>query len=214
MPEARNTSPEIGDMDRALERIVFFSDAVMAIAITLLTIDLRVPEMTREVAALHLTSELSAMMPQFVSFGISFMLIGIYWMAHLRMFRYIKRYDPGLIVLNLLFLSCIALLPFSSYLVGSYNFLTAPNVLYAGNAAAVGLTISAVWWYASHKHRLIDQRLSPTLIHGVTLSWLAPPMSFLLSIPIAFIDPTSTSVVWWILPAGTTLLARLIARRW
>ena len=90
-----------------LERIVFFSDAVMAIAITLLAIDLKVPEIAASVAAAELPGALSELAPRFMSFIISFFVIGIYWMSHHRYFRFIKRYDGGLIVLNLLFLVSI-----------------------------------------------------------------------------------------------------------
>ncbi len=105
---------EASEAQLGLERIVFFSDAVMAIAITLLAIDIRVPEMPAGLAAQQLAVSLAAIGPRFMTFFISFMVIAVYWMSHHRYFGYIKRYDARLIWLNLLFLFFIICMPFLS----------------------------------------------------------------------------------------------------
>ena len=93
--------PGSANEELSLERIVFFSDAVMAIAITLLAIDLKVPEIAASVAATELPLSLGKLGPRFMSFLISFFVIGIYWMSHHRYFRFIKRHEGGLVGLNL-----------------------------------------------------------------------------------------------------------------
>jgi uncharacterized membrane protein len=182
-----------------LERIVFFSDAVMAIAITLLAIDLRVPEIATSVAATELPRALRDLGPQFMSFVISFFVIGIYWMSHHRYFRFIQRYDGGLIALNLLFLLFIVLMPFVASLFGQYYYLPLAMSVYAAAVAATGLSVGALWWYASHRHRLIDEQLDDQFIRARSIG-LAVPLLFLISIPFAFVSRTLAVALWCTLP--------------
>ena len=109
-----------------LERIVFFSDAVMAIAITLLAIDIRVPEIELSLAATELPAQLSAITPNLLAFFISFIVIGIYWISHHHYFSYIKRYDTRLMLLNLMFLFFIACMPFVASLLGRFTSVQLP----------------------------------------------------------------------------------------
>ena len=182
-----------------LERIVFFSDAVMAIAITLLAIDLRVPEIAASAAAAELPRALSALAPRFMSLIISFFVIGIYWMSHHRYFRFIQRYDGGLIALNLLFLLFIVLMPFVASLFGQYYYLPLGMSVYATAVAATGMSIAALWWYASHHHRLIDEHLGEQFIRARSIA-LAVPLLFLVSIPFTFVSRTLAVVLWCTLP--------------
>src|SRR6476659_5276511 len=84
------------------DRVLFFSDAVFAIAITLLVVDIRVPALVANAAR-----ELHADRGKILSFAISFLVIGLFWMGHHRMFRYITALDRPIIFLNLLFLGTI-----------------------------------------------------------------------------------------------------------
>lgn len=103
------------------ERLVFFSDAVFAIAITLLVIDIGVPEVPATQPNPILAEELLALLPQFVSFGLSFLAIGTFWLTHHRLFTYIESCSRRLLSLNLLFLLFVSLVPFSSSLLGRYT---------------------------------------------------------------------------------------------
>jgi uncharacterized membrane protein len=182
-----------------LERIVFFSDAVMAIAITLLAIDLKVPELAASVAATELPRALSDLGPRFMSFIISFFVIGIYWMSHHRYFRFIQRHDGGLIALNLLFLLFIVLMPFAASLFGQYYYLPLGMSVYAAAVAATGLAMGALWWYASYRHRLIDEHLDERFIRARSIA-LAVPLLFLVSIPLTFVSRTLAVALWCTLP--------------
>jgi uncharacterized membrane protein len=196
----------------AIERIVFFSDAVMAIAMTLLAVDLKIPQIAGSLNAEQLGQTLSSMSPQFISFFISFMLVGIYWAFHLRMFRFIKRSGGGLILLNLIFLLAIVMLPFTSNLVGAYGNLALADVLYASNAAFVGLAALLIWLYATHGRRLVGEDLDAGVIRLVLIGGLGAPLGFLLSIPVALLDPSATQYVWWFVPGGVTIILRRLMR--
>src|SRR5215472_12474826 len=87
-----------------LERVSLFSDAVFAIAITLLVIDIKWPEMPENMAHIQFDRTLGQLVFSFSGFVLSFFLIGRYWTVHLRLFRLVRKYDQGLINRNLLLL--------------------------------------------------------------------------------------------------------------
>lgn len=192
-----------------LERIVFFSDAVMAIAITLLAVDIRVPDLPPPEAAAELAFRLGELNPQIISFVISFVVIGIYWMAHHRYFAMIRDYDNRLIMINLLFLMFIAAMPFIASLLGRYAFLPLGVVPYAIDVSAIGLSLSALWAYASHAHRLVDSDLDARQIRLLTLRPLGPTVIFIISIPIAILNPMLGTLCWLLAPIAALVISRM-----
>jgi uncharacterized membrane protein len=206
---AKGLEPAVDSMQLGLERIVFFSDAVMAIAITLLAVDIRVPEISPAAAAGQLPLQLGELNPQIMSFVISFVVIGIYWMAHHRYFALIRRYDNGLLMINLLFLLFIAVMPFIASLLGHYPFLPLGVIPYAVDVSAIGLSIAALWAYATHSHRLVDDNMDGRQIRLLTIRPLGPTVVFIVSIPIALINPTLATFSWLLAPLVVGALNRL-----
>ena len=103
------------------DRVLFFSDAVFAIAITLLVVDIRVPEVVLNAATSFMSLD-----DKILSFVISFLVIGLFWMGHHRLFRYITALDRPVIFLNLLFLGAIAFLPYPTALLFAGNTRSRP----------------------------------------------------------------------------------------
>jgi uncharacterized membrane protein len=134
-----------------LERILFFSDAVMAIAITLLVLDVRVPD-----APQGLGRALLALWPNYLSYLFSFFLIGSYWLSHHRLFRPVVRYDDRLVLLNLLFLFFIALIPFSAKLIALHLTRRLAVVVYSLNILPLGIISTALTRHAYRDGRLLD----------------------------------------------------------
>ncbi len=97
-----------------LERVILFSDAVFAIAITLLIIDIKWPELPEDIRGINLLKTFRPTLFQFFSFVISFFFIGMSWAKHLSLFRYLRKYDKGLIARNLFFLFFIVVFPFAA----------------------------------------------------------------------------------------------------
>lgn len=216
---SRSSSEKAAELNRpseatqlGLERIVFFSDAVMAIAITLLAIDVRVPELPPSSAAVELPQRLGALSPQIMSFVISFTVIGVYWMAHHRYFVMIRRFDGGLITINLLFLLFIAALPFIASLLGRYPFLPLGVIPYALDVSAIGLSLGCLWAYASHSRRLVDDSLDMRQVRLLTIRPLVPTLVFIVSIPIALVSPMLSTFTRLLAPAGVLAVNRLAAR--
>lgn len=206
-----NTRPSNESIKLGLERIVFFSDAVMAIAITLLAIDIRVPDIPSPAAASELAPRLGELSPQIMSFVISFVVIAIYWMAHHRYFAMIRAYDNTLVMINLLFLFFIAGMPFIASLLGRYAFLPLGVIPYALGVSAIGLSLGALWAYASHSHRLVDDGLEARQIRLLTIRPLGPTIVFIVSIPIALVNPMLATLTWLLAPLMVLMINRLAA---
>jgi uncharacterized membrane protein len=175
------------------DRVVFFSDAVFAIAITLLAVDIRVPSGSFDAA-----SELRDALPNITGFGISFAVIGLFWLAHHTIFRHIVAFDRRLVLINLLFLGTIAFLPYPTELF-STSGQTAALIFYAACVAAAGLGELAVWVYASRAPGLLTDRISARQRLRFTLRLMPLPVVFLLSIPLALVAPASVVPYTWLL---------------
>jgi uncharacterized membrane protein len=174
---------------------VFFSDAVFAIAITLLALDLHIPN---GLPPDQVASHLQHIIPQVLTFVLSFFVIGLYWIAHHRVYRYIVRFDHRLLLLNLLLLLFIAILPFPTRLLGSYGDLVVVTVVYSVNVAAVGLLQLAIWRYASRRRRLVAPHFNPEQIRSVTMRFAPAVAVFVLSIGVGFLSVNAARVLWFL----------------
>ena len=168
-----------------VERLVYFSDAVFAIAITLLALEIRLPEM-HEPTTRELRRALLDLLPQFYSFAISFWIIGVYWLAHHRIFRYVRAYDRRLMVINLLFLMWIVLIPFSASLLGGYGSYQLAEVIYFSHMIVTSLSMALFWWYATSDRKLVDPDIDPALIAYNYVRISSLPVVFVLAIIVSF----------------------------
>lgn len=185
-----------------LERIIFFSDAVIAIAITLLAIELRPPDIGPGLNPAESGALLNAILddwPRFLAFVLSFYIIAVFWIAHHRYFRYIKRYDEALIRINIVFLFFIVLVPFSSALLGEYGNLQTAIIIYALNLLGVGLAGAWLWNYASHDHRLVEPSLDPVFARRIQLRAFATPLASVIVILLTFIVGAYASFGWFLI---------------
>lgn len=189
-----------------LERLIFFSDAVFAIAITLLTLDIRLPVTEGSLTNEELFQSIVAIMPKYLAYIISFLVIGMFWIGHHRKFRLIQKYDGRLIMINLFLLMTIAFIPFPTSLISMYEYRTA-TIFYALVMILAGIFSAAIWWYASYKNRLIDPNLDPRLRREEILRPLLGIGVFILSIGLAFIN-SDLARISWILIAVTQRLSK------
>jgi uncharacterized membrane protein len=174
-------------------RIVAFSDGVFAIAITLLVLGLGIE---KGLSDGQLTNELFDLWDNLLAFAISFAVIGRFWVVHHRFFAEVEAFDGRLLGLNLLYLACVVLIPFSSQVLGEYGGQTPSVVLYSVNLAAVVLI--GLWMGADARRRGLtsiddethrETRIRSTYIAGV----------FLLSVPLAFVAPRAAAYLWLLL---------------
>ena len=116
--------------DHALERLVFFSDAVFAIAITLLVIEIHAPHLPEGSPDRAYWIALANMWPSLLGYFVSFAVIGLFWMGHHRAFALAARYSPKVLGWNMALLGAIAFMPFVTAFLASNMFARAPAVLY------------------------------------------------------------------------------------
>ena len=184
------------DQDKlGLERLIFFSDAVFAIAITLLALDIRLPTGAESFSNAQLLDQLLGIWPKYLAYVISFLAIGTFWLGHHRRFRLIRRYDRGLLTLNLLFLMVIAFIPFPTSVISETGNRTA-TTFYALTMTFGGLMLTALWWYASRHNRLTDPDLDPQHARREFVPMLLTVALFVLSIGLAFLDENLARFSW------------------
>lgn len=115
-----------------VERMILFSDAVFAIVITLMAMEIKLPETTGNISLDLQPSLLIHLIPTFIAYCVSFFFIGTIWYQHLKMFSIIKDYDKGLVIRNLLLLFFIGLFPFSASVITKANNSAVAFYLYIG----------------------------------------------------------------------------------
>jgi len=179
-----------------VERLTLFSDAIFAFAMTLLAVNIRVPEIAQELISSQLNTELANLGPKFIGYGLSFFISASFWIFYHRVFANVRRYDRTLIWLNLCFLFFIVLIPFPSDLIGRFISQEISIIVYSVFMAATGLLLSLIWHYASSKHRLIDKSVSDLKIRRLSFRTYITPIMFLVSIPLSFALGAFTPVVW------------------
>jgi uncharacterized membrane protein len=145
-----------------LERIALFSDAVFAIAITLLIIEIKVPPLPFSNPAFsdEFSHAMKELIPEFIGFTISFMVIGSYWRAHHLMFNFVEDYDRKLLQLNSLLLLTIVVMPFTTAFMSRYLFFQ-PFFIYCLNVIASGLLELRLWRHITSAKNHLHTTLPP-----------------------------------------------------
>jgi uncharacterized membrane protein len=176
-----------------LARVEAFSDAVFAIAITLLVLDISVPN---RLPLRSVPTELENLVPQVLSYMLSFAVVGIFWLSHHRIFGYLNRQDTPLLLLNLVFLLLVALLPFPTKLIDNYGTSLSVTLLYPGLLALTAIALYTMWWYATGGRRLVDPRLDDRTVSVVAIRSLGFAAIFILSMLAALVSVHLAQVVW------------------
>ena len=198
---------------RLLDRLMTFSDGVFAIAMTLLVVQITVPlipeTLPKAEIGHRLASGLAALRPAYFSFGVSFVVIAAFWVAHHRTFIQLHRHDTGLVWLNLLLLLCIVFIPFPTAVLGRYGDQTVAAVFYAATLAVTGVVSGVVTAYADRRG-LTD--LGPEALPGLRIARAAiTPVVFLASIPVALVSPSAAEYSWVSLFVLNLFLNRIAA---
>jgi len=180
--------------DFQLERMVLFSDAVFAIAITLLIIEIKVPHLHGlEITDRAFVHALIPLIPEFFGFIFSFFIIGLYWFIHHTIFGFVVNYTKKLIWLNLLFLFSIVLMPFSTAVYSEYSspkyiFLIYPYCIYVFNICLTGFLNYTLWVYISNpKNKVAEGIPGGDFIKNAKTRSLLLPSIFLLSLLVSIV---------------------------
>lgn len=187
------------------ERILAFSDGIFAIATTLLVLDLTVPKIGAHAVHFDLGASLLDEWPNYLSYILSFLFIGIVWANHHQMFTQIRRSNHLFLLINVLFLMWVAVLPFPTALLAEY--LTSPNQaerhlvteVYTGIWLLGALLFNLLWWYGVHGQRLTDETIHHGIVRRTTWSYYIGPISYLFAFVLSFLSVEASLVVSFVL---------------
>jgi len=192
-----------GRMFMRTSRVEAFSDGVFAIAITLLILEIRLPGDSAGLTDARLRAELLGLWPSYLAYTLSFLLIGMVWINHHRMFRHIERADGILLGLNVLLLMDVAFLPFSTNVLAlSLRGTSAQHIAAAfyGLVLAVGgVFFCAVWWYAASGHRLLNDHITPRQARALGMRWSLGPVFYLVASAIGLLNAVASLACYGLL---------------
>jgi uncharacterized membrane protein len=182
-------------------RIAALVDGIFAVAMTLLVLDLKLPEgakMSNDSAVWHQLYELTG---RFSTYALSFIVLGIFWISHHSLFHFVRRVSRDMLWLNLLFLLFITLLPFSTNLLSGRRHLQTPVVVYGINILVICLISLLQLSYLGHHPELSHDQLTPSWIANVRPRIIIPMVTVVASIAISFYNPDIAMNAYWLLLA-------------
>ncbi|MES2372657.1 MAG: TMEM175 family protein [Bacteroidota bacterium] len=179
-----------------LERMILFSDAVFAIAITLLIIEIKIPEIHEHETLLQALDN-SGTLNSIISLVVSFAIIGQFWTNHHRLFGYVTNYDGGLLWVNLHMLFWVILMPFSTALSTHYGRSPAVWGLYCFNMFMIGISIYFLWRYITNPKRKLSWIANDPVISKMARARsFAISCIFLLGTLLVIVFPDSENIFW------------------
>jgi len=180
-------------------RIEALADGIFAVAMTLLVLDIKMPETLSYASEGDLWHRLVALEHAIASYAISFVMLSVYWVTHHYQFHYIERTDRGLLWINLYLLLAITLVPFTTDLVGDNVHLRLPALLYGVNLLLIAAAFIAQAEYVRRHHHLAGpdmQRAGALLRRRAWLLTIVP----VVSMGMAFYSPRLALYLYLTLP--------------
>jgi len=182
-------------------RLEAFSDGVLAIAITLLVLEIKVPHLVAPDDAREALAALVALGPKFLGYLLSFLFIAVFWVNHHRFFRLVKQVDAGLLWVNILLLLALSFIPFPTGLIGEYPSNPTGLALFAIVLMVAGIAFNLMWRHAESRG-LFHAHVSPALVKQAKAWGLVGPALYALAAALAFALPGAS----WVLFVGLPLL--------
>lgn len=162
---------------------------------TLLVLDIKVPMHGTD---RNLWPSVAPLWHHVRTFAVSFFIVGMYWVLHHHVFTSIRRSDRTLLWANLLFMLFVVITPFSTGLLGAFDDSRTAIIVYGLNVMFLGLSLQAIWWYATRGHRLVNPRLERRTIRSEAIRLLIMPSICVIAIAVSFFS-TITSIGIYIL---------------
>ncbi|RYY06911.1 MAG: DUF1211 domain-containing protein [Sphingobacteriaceae bacterium] len=168
-------------------RLEAFSDGVFAIAITLLILNVKVPD-SQNISNEQLNHILKAATPKLLSFGFSFLVIGVFWVAHHRIFSFAKVVDTPLVWLNIVYLMFIALIPFPASILADNFFLTTTILLYTGTLFVISVLNFVILQYILNSDDVKHEALTKEVYQSARKATIIGQILYMLSAASCFVS--------------------------
>ncbi len=180
-------------------RIAALVDGIFAVAMTLLVLDLKLPDGVKLGSDPEVWRQLLELTGRFSTYTLSFIVLGTFWVGHHSLFHFVRKVNRGLLWLNLLFLLFITLLPFSTNLLSGHSHLQIPIVVYGINLLLISLVSLLQLSYLTHHPELSHDQLTSSWIANVRRRTSIPVVIVVGSIAISFYKPNFAMSAYWLL---------------
>ncbi len=199
---------ELNRMSSAITtaRIETLTDGVFAIVMTVLVFDIHVPLQELRSIRSACCSALSQLAPNLLGYVITFVILGVFWVGHHNQYFYIRRADRVLLWINIFFMMCVALLPFSAGVFSRYGQDRVAIIVYNINLILTGVMLFLHWWYATRDNHLLSHVIEPHVRRIVYRRILTPPALYFVAILVSLINVELSIVIdilvpiIWVLP--------------
>ena len=181
-------------------RLEALGDALFAIVMTLLVLELRVPAAKDFISQQALIQKLIELTPNFLSFIISFAVLGIFWFGHRVQFHYIINSNRNLVWLNILFYLTISLIPFSAALLGRYPDMQISIIIYGVNLSIAVFVLYAHWIYGISNKHLCPNHVPVEIKREAKLQFLFAPLVYVMAIVVSFWSTTASLYIYLTTP--------------
>jgi uncharacterized membrane protein len=190
---------EVGDRI-SRDRVITLTDAVLAIVMTLLVLEIVVPQLSQSEVASELPKRLLELLPDVWSYAISFVILGFFWIAHDDQFHYIIRANRTFLWITIFYLMFIAFIPFSTALIGEYGNQPISEVIYGINITIVLFWTYIQWRYATKEHQLVKSDLDPKFIAKMSRRLIVGLILYPIAIAISYLNTQVSLILFVLIP--------------
>jgi uncharacterized membrane protein len=195
-----------------LRRFESFSDSVFAIAITLLVLNFRIPDLSETAGNGETIHRLLSFWPDFLGYVTSFIVIGVLWVNHHALFHFLRRVDRFSLIINLLLLMCVAFIPFPTALIARYGRIVPVVILFGLTMVITGMLFSALWFYAVRQYLKTDKQIDTRFVRDASLWTVGYPVAYLAATALSLVN-TGISLALYIAIPILYLLPGVIDRQ-
>ena len=197
-------------------RLESLTDGIFGTVMTVLILSLSVPIIITSPSTsiafenIQLLISLRSLLPDILSYVISFAILGAFWIRHHTMFYFVSRVDRLLLWINIIFLLTIGFIPFSTALIGRYPNLQLSLIVYGANLMATSITSQGLWRYSVAKKLVIQDDVDEKIMGRINARMSAGPIAYLIGIIVSFSNPPLTlgiyivTLLFFIFNSGST----------
>lgn len=187
-PESSNPLARLAAAGLEKARLEALTDGIMAVAMTILVLDLKFDGTEKIASDTQLLSHLLALERTFTVYLVSFVVLGMYWIAHHLQFHFIRRVDRGVLWINLAFMLLVTLVPFTTNVMMDYETLTVPVVMFGVNQLLLSWSLLVNINYVARRPTLCEETLTPDVVRFIHRRLLVFSLVPVLSIAVAYFD--------------------------
>ena len=195
-----------------LERLCALTDGVYAIVLTLLVLDLKVPE-TPGLTEAKILDDLVKQAPNFLSYIISFFVVATLWIKHHMVIKPLKQCNEGTFALNFIHLLFVTLTPYTASLFGHYEEDPIVVFLFSGSIGLAAFSLHILHWYVVAQTTWYGEDVAEEWKHPNWLMAYPATVLALISMFLSFISVTGAILVWVIFPASLVLYTVLVREK-